>query len=83
MSLTFTFEVIGRARGETLEIAAGTGRNLSYYPAEVSLTLTDRSENMLKELAKKHKDVKGNEVLPLVLRSFRGSSSSQSYVLTN
>ncbi len=40
-----------QARGETLEIGIGTGRNLPYYPAEVRLTGIDVSPAML-ELAR-------------------------------
>lgn len=36
-----------QARGETLEIAIGTGRNLPYYPADVRLTGIELSPEML------------------------------------
>lgn len=36
-----------RARGDTLEIAVGTGRNLPYYAADVRLTGVDVSSAML------------------------------------
>jgi ubiquinone/menaquinone biosynthesis C-methylase UbiE len=39
--------VCSRARGETLEIAVGTGLNLPYYPADVTLTGVDLSPAML------------------------------------
>jgi SAM-dependent methyltransferase len=39
--------VCSRARGETLEIAVGTGRNLALYPAEVTLTGIELSPAML------------------------------------
>jgi len=39
--------VCGRARGATLEIAIGTGANLSHYPPEVVLTGIDWSLAML------------------------------------
>jgi len=39
--------VCSRARGEVLEIAAGTGRNLPFYPREVSLTGIELSPEML------------------------------------
>ena len=39
--------VCGRARGATLEIAIGTGANLSHYPPEVDLTGIDWSPAML------------------------------------
>jgi SAM-dependent methyltransferase len=35
------------ARGETLEVAVGTGRNLPYYPPQVRLTAIDLSPQML------------------------------------
>ncbi len=39
--------VCGRAGGDTLEIAVGTGLNLVHYPADVRLTAIDASEAML------------------------------------
>ena len=35
------------ARGEVLEIAAGTGRNLAHYPRDLRLTATELSPEML------------------------------------
>jgi ubiquinone/menaquinone biosynthesis C-methylase UbiE len=39
--------VCSRARGEVLEIAVGTGRNLPFYPEDVSLTGIELSPKML------------------------------------
>jgi ubiquinone/menaquinone biosynthesis C-methylase UbiE len=39
--------VCSRARGATLEIAVGTGRNLALYPDDVDLTGIELSEGML------------------------------------
>src|SRR6266576_4622797 len=39
--------VCSKAEGEVLEIAAGTGRNLSHYPADVRLTMTEFTPAML------------------------------------
>lgn len=36
------------AQGKVLEVAAGSGQNLQYYPQGVRITLTDRSGSMLK-----------------------------------
>ena len=36
-----------RVRGEVLEIAAGTGRNLPFYPKDVRLTAVELSLEML------------------------------------
>lgn len=38
------------AQGSVLEIAAGTGRNLQYYPREARVTLTDFSDGMLQQI---------------------------------
>jgi ubiquinone/menaquinone biosynthesis C-methylase UbiE len=40
--------VCGQARGEVLELAAGTARNLPYYPAGVTITAVELSEEMLR-----------------------------------
>lgn len=39
--------VCSRANGETLEVAVGTGLNLSHYPSDVQLTGIDLSTKML------------------------------------
>src|SRR5438094_230216 len=39
--------VCGQARGQVLELALGTGRNLPYYPAGVTLTGIELSRQML------------------------------------
>jgi ubiquinone/menaquinone biosynthesis C-methylase UbiE len=44
--------VCSRARGDVLELAAGTGRNLEHYPADVRLTAIELSPAML-ELARR------------------------------
>jgi ubiquinone/menaquinone biosynthesis C-methylase UbiE len=38
-----------RATGRTLEVAAGTGRNFSFYPPDVTLVAIDSSAGMLDE----------------------------------
>lgn len=50
--------VCERARGAVLEVAVGTGRNLPFYPAGVSLTGVDLSPAML-ELARRRADALG------------------------
>ena len=39
--------LLGSATGRVLEVAAGSGQNLKYYPPGVNLTLTDLSQPML------------------------------------
>src|SRR2546423_6541490 len=39
--------VCSQARGEVLEIAAGTGRNLAFYPTDIQLTMTEFTPAML------------------------------------
>lgn len=50
--------VCGRARGETLEIAVGTGRNFPHYPPDVRLTGIEFSPAML-DVAKRHAEALG------------------------
>ena len=53
--------VCSRAQGEVLEVAIGTGRNLTFYPAGVSLTGIDLSPAML-ERARERAGELGMEV---------------------
>jgi ubiquinone/menaquinone biosynthesis C-methylase UbiE len=50
-----------QAAGEVLEIAVGSGRNLEFYPASVSLTAIDFSEEML-ALARERAHALGRQV---------------------
>jgi ubiquinone/menaquinone biosynthesis C-methylase UbiE len=52
--------VCSRARGEVLEIAVGTGRNLPFYPEDVSLTGIELSPKML-DLARRRARERGRE----------------------
>ena len=49
------------ARGEVLEVAVGTGRNLPYYPADVRLTGIELSPQML-EIGRKRAEELGRDV---------------------
>jgi ubiquinone/menaquinone biosynthesis C-methylase UbiE len=53
--------VCSQARGDVLEIAIGTGRNLPYYPADVRLTAVELSPEMLSIARKRAADL-GREV---------------------
>lgn len=50
-----------RARGDVLEIAIGTGRNIPYYPPDVRLTGIDLSPEML-ELARQRANSLGRAI---------------------
>jgi ubiquinone/menaquinone biosynthesis C-methylase UbiE len=50
-----------QAKGEVLEIAVGTGRNLAYYPPDVRLTGIDLSASML-DIARQRADHLGRQV---------------------
>ncbi|QIN80856.1 methyltransferase domain-containing protein [Rubrobacter marinus] len=52
--------VCSRARGEVLEIAAGTGRNLPFYAEDVDLTAIELSPEML-EIARRRAATLGHE----------------------
>jgi ubiquinone/menaquinone biosynthesis C-methylase UbiE len=52
--------VCSQADGEVLEIAAGTGRNLSFYPPSVRLTMTEFTPAML-EIARQRQAELGRE----------------------
>lgn len=53
--------VCSQSRGDVLEIAVGTGRNLPYYPSNVSLTGVDLSPDML-EIARHRAEELGRDV---------------------
>jgi ubiquinone/menaquinone biosynthesis C-methylase UbiE len=48
--------VCSRARGEVLEVAIGTGRNLAFYPEGVRLTGVDLSPAMLERARKRARE---------------------------
>lgn len=58
------------AKGETLEFAAGTGRNQKYYSKDLTLTLCDSSPNMLKQATAANKIVADAHNLPFESNSF-------------
>ncbi|MGH2573290.1 MAG: class I SAM-dependent methyltransferase [Actinomycetota bacterium] len=49
--------VASQARGDVLEMAIGTGRNLAYYPTAVRLTGVDLSPSMLKRARRRVRDL--------------------------
>jgi len=53
--------VCQQSRGEVLEIAIGTGRNLPYYPADVRLTGVDLTPAMLERARQRARDL-GREI---------------------
>jgi ubiquinone/menaquinone biosynthesis C-methylase UbiE len=53
--------VCSQARGDVLELAIGTGRNLPYYPSDVRLTGVDLTPAMI-ELARQRADALGRMI---------------------
>lgn len=53
--------VCSQAEGDVLELAAGTARNLQYYPAEVRITAVELSPEML-AIGRKRADDIGREI---------------------
>lgn len=53
--------VCSQAKGDVLEIAVGTGRNLEYYPPDVRLTGIDLSASMV-DIARQRADHLGRQV---------------------
>src|SRR2546429_8515751 len=49
--------VCSQARGQVLEVAAGTGRNLAFYPPDVDLTMTEFTPAMLEIARKRQADL--------------------------
>src|SRR5947208_17120237 len=49
--------VCSQAEGEVLEIAAGTGRNLPFYPPSVRLTMTEFTAAMLEITRRRQADL--------------------------
>lgn len=50
-------ELLNQARGQTLEVGIGTGKNISYYLDDVKLTGIDFSERMIEIAKKKARDL--------------------------
>lgn len=44
-----------KAKGDVLEVAGGTGRNLDYFPSGIRLTIIDLCQGMMQETEKKLK----------------------------
>ncbi|MAU16614.1 MULTISPECIES: class I SAM-dependent methyltransferase [Flavobacteriaceae] len=49
-------ELVNQAKGKTLEVGVGTGKNLRYYSTEMDLTAIDFSKKMLDKAKAKYKD---------------------------
>ncbi|KAI9288157.1 hypothetical protein BC943DRAFT_342034 [Umbelopsis sp. AD052] len=54
--------LIGKAKGDVLEVSAGTGRNFEHYKSDhvTSLTFTDKSPSMLEEAKSKFEQYSDN-----------------------
>jgi methyltransferase OMS1 len=53
--------LLRNAKGKVLETAAGSGRNIKYYPSKCAVTMIDSSPKMLAIAAKKVKDLNGDQ----------------------
>ena len=62
--------LLNSAKGDVLEIGAGTGANIQHYGSGVrSLTLTEPAKPMLRRLEKRTADVPAGTLAPAVLRA--------------
>ena len=52
--------------GKTLDLAAGTGNNIEFYPGASTVTLIDKSEKMLKKAQEKATEDRGDLTLDFV-----------------
>ncbi|TPX37959.1 hypothetical protein SmJEL517_g00275 [Synchytrium microbalum] len=70
-------QVTALAKGRVLELAAGTGRNMSLYkhPPTNSVTMTDINTNMLEVAYYKMKETKQNKALPEIKLAVADASS--------
>ncbi|MDI6791095.1 MAG: methyltransferase domain-containing protein [Thermodesulfobacteriota bacterium] len=59
-------ELLQRASGKVLEVAAGTGKNLRYYPKTCQITAADMSSAML-EIARSRADGLGLDITFLIM----------------
>ena len=59
-------EILQRASGKVLEVAAGTGKNLRYYPKTCQITAADMSSAML-EIARRRADGLGLDITFLIM----------------
>jgi ubiquinone/menaquinone biosynthesis C-methylase UbiE len=55
-------ELLAQVRGRTLEIGAGTGRNVDHYPAAADVTFSEPDPHMAKRLRTRGKSVVGATV---------------------
>ncbi len=58
-------ELIAEAKGNTLEVGIGTGKNIPFYPKEVKLTGIDFSEKMVEIALKKAKNNPNTRILQM------------------
>ena len=60
------YEILQRASGRVLDVAAGTGKNLRYYPETCQITAADMSSAMM-EIARRRADGLGLDITFLMM----------------
>ena len=62
----FRYEILQRASGRVLDVAAGTGKNLRYYPETCQITAADMSSAMM-EIARMRANSLGLDITFLIM----------------
>jgi demethylmenaquinone methyltransferase/2-methoxy-6-polyprenyl-1,4-benzoquinol methylase len=75
-------EALSHLKGKILEVGAGTGRNMKYYPPCCSVTGVDNSKGMLEKAQEKAKNMKNVTFILMDAESLGFFDHSFDYVVT-